>query len=123
MKNWWDMVGAACSTATGIASMSCAIHCAATPLLASALPLAVPHLHLPEPVTRGLIVASLALATWSLLNGYRKHKLRWPLWLLVGGAISFGLGEVFENVWLGMSGGLFLASAHLWNWKASRKIH
>ncbi|MGC4046656.1 MAG: MerC domain-containing protein [Armatimonas sp.] len=123
MKNWWDMVGAAGSTATGFASMTCAIHCAATPLLASALPLAIPHLHLPEPITQGLIVASLTLATLSLLHGYRKHQIRWPLWLLAGGAASFGLGELFHNLWLSMSGGLFLAGAHLWNWKISRKIH
>jgi hypothetical protein len=125
MKNPWDVIGAIGSALTGLASVACALHCAAAPVLVSILPLALPHLHVPEPVERGLIVGSLLLAIVSLLSGYRQHRVRWPLWLLAGGALSFGLGQLTTLIWFSMLGGAMLAIAHLWNRRVSHrhKIH
>jgi hypothetical protein len=121
MRNGWDIIGAIGSSITGLASAACALHCAATPVLISVLPLTLPHLHVPEPVERGLIAGSLLLAVISLLSGYRRHQVRWPLWLLAGGALSFGLAHLTTQVWFGVLGGAMLAIAHLWNRKACHK--
>lgn len=103
------------------ASLLCAIHCLAMPVLLSILPLTGTQL-LDDPLIEyGFIVLSLALACSSLIRSYLKyHQDPFPLQLLSAGFLFIIGGrflghEVAEGI-LTATGGISIALAHYINW-------
>lgn len=85
-----DLIGAS-------ASLLCALHCAAVPLVFALVPLSGFSLYLADPRVEWLLVGlSLHVATASLTLGFRRHRSRRGLVLFVGAALillTAGLGE------------------------------
>ncbi|MEM6642639.1 MAG: MerC domain-containing protein [Bacteroidota bacterium] len=103
------------------ASMLCALHCAALPLLLTLGPLAgLQFLDNPW-IEYTIIIISLIIATSSLLSSYREHH-RKPLALMIAilGFVLIGLGRLEGPEWaesvLTSCGGSLIAVAHLVNW-------
>ena len=104
------------------ASVLCAVHCAALPLLLSHAALAgLQFLENPW-IEYAIILLSLIIASKALIHGYHKHHRKLlPLILAVIGYILIGWGHVSEIEWgeilLTSCGGLAIAIAHFVNWK------
>lgn len=103
------------------ASLLCAVHCLALPLILSAGALGGLHwLH--HPVLEGILVAlAVAIASWSLWPAYRDgHSNAVPGLVAASGfallALSRGLGSEAEH-YLMAAGGLLIATAHYLNWR------
>ena len=106
-----------------IASLSCAIHCAALPLVATVLPLlGLEFLANPE-VETTMIALSAIIGFWSLIASYPLHKKLTPLLVLVTGFSFIASGHFLfataEAVLVPL-GGFGIATAHYLNWKGSR---
>ncbi|MEL6559901.1 MAG: MerC domain-containing protein [Bacteroidota bacterium] len=109
-----------------VASLLCAIHCAALPFLLTLAPLAGLQFLDNHWVEYAIILFSFVIATRALLQGYRRHhKKVIPLILAVVGFVLIGIGQVMELEWmeaLFMSvGGVTIAVAHLINWRLLRR--
>jgi uncharacterized membrane protein YfcA len=115
----WDAIGFTASTL-------CAIHCAATPLLLTALPLIGLKFLAHPAIEAAMIVLSLMIGATSLRHGYRKHhrKLTALLILIVGFAMIFTghfvLPEPYGELAI-PSGAGTVAIAHLVNWRLCRQ--
>ena len=105
------------------ASIGCAIHCAALPLVATALPLLGLDFLANAWVEVIMIVLSVVLGTWSLLGTFREHKSIVPILLLITGFVFILSGhflrEDLESILIPL-GGFTLAFAHFINWKLVR---
>jgi hypothetical protein len=115
----WDAIGFSASTL-------CAIHCAAMPLLLTALPL-LGLRFLAHPVIEAtMVVLSLFIGMTSLLQGYRRHhrKLIALLLLTVGFVLifagHFALPESYEALATPVGAGI-VALSHLVNWRLCRQ--
>ncbi len=107
------------------ASMLCAIHCAALPLLLSAGLLgSIAWLHAPW-VEGTFIAASLVVASWSLLRSYFSHHQRFiAISVVVFGFLLIIVSRFVAENWeplLTAGGGVLIAVAHIINWRLCKK--
>ncbi len=116
LKVNWDGLGIG-------ASLACAIHCALLPLFLSSLPLFGINIIHHTGFEVGMILLALAVGTYSLWHGYRKHHHSLiPLSLFFTGFISLVLKQFFiqyEN-WLLVPAVLFIITAHFLNFRFCR---
>ena len=119
--------GARLDRTGAFASFACAIHCAAMPLLVTALPLLGISFLASEPVEWTLLLCSALLGSLALLVGYRQHRVGWmfgvlglALALLVGGRVAEESGIAGWGTGLMVLGGLSMMSAHLLNRRLCR---
>ncbi|MEM9721589.1 MAG: MerC domain-containing protein [Bacteroidota bacterium] len=123
MLNWmrhinWDWLGFS-------ASLACALHCALLPVLLTLSAFGSLYF-LEAPIFEySFIVLSFGIASFSLVQGYRKHHQRWDaLSIAALGFICILLGQFSEgNMWeaiFSAIGGSMVAIAHLINLRLSR---
>lgn len=75
----WDALGIG-------ATLACAIHCALLPLFFSTLPLLGINIIHNRAIEWGMLLLALAIGSYSLAHGRRKHHHRlWPLFLFLAG--------------------------------------
>ncbi len=108
----WDMAGVS-------ASLLCVLHCLATPLLITTLPVLAATEHLTHSV---LSLVMLVIGLAAFIPGYRKHrKLSVSLTAALGLALLISATLLPENAGaileplLVVGGGLILISAHIRN--------
>ena len=110
-----------------IASVGCAIHCAALPLIITTLPLLGLGFLGNIWVEIIMILISILVGIYALSTSYPKHKKALPILILLLGFLLIALGHVvFEEIEaiLVPIGGLTIAAAHLINWRFSKScIH
>jgi hypothetical protein len=115
----WDAIGFSASTL-------CAIHCAAMPLLLTALPLAGLKFLAHPAIEAAMLVLSLMIGATSLRHGYRKHHRKFTalLILITGFAMIFAghfvLPAPYGEVTIPSGAGI-VAIAHLVNWRLCRQ--
>ena len=111
---------------TGItASIACAIHCAALPLIATLLPLWGLEF-LANPFVEFLMLSlSVVIGFIALFSSYRTHHQKLPIILLLLGFTTIAFGHYIENTEaiLIPLGGLLIAAAHLFNIKAHKNFN
>lgn len=124
----------------------CGIHCLMMPIILALLPLVAASLFAHEHFHLWMLLLVLPTTSISIFMGCRKHKDKWTATLsLIGLGIMIAV-TVFEYVthttcascagcsrdatagvppiaWINTMGGLFLASAHVRNFKLCRKDH
>jgi hypothetical protein len=109
-----------------VASVACAIHCAALPLFITALPLAGMEFLANKWVEISMICLSVVVGARSLLSTYPAHKSYIPILILIFGFMLIGSGHFFvksmEAVLVPL-GGLSIAIAHYINWKLHLLSH
>jgi len=106
------------------ASIACAIHCAALPLVITALPLLGLEFLASAGVEIFMICLSLIVGMYSLRISYPKHRKVLPVLVLVTGFLLIAAGHfVFEplEALIVPLGGFTIAAAHLINWKYGRR--
>jgi len=116
LKLNWDALGIG-------ASLACAIHCALLPLFISSLPLFGINIIHHTGFEAGMIVLALAIGTYSLWHGYRKHHHSLaPLSLFFTGFIFLVLKQFFIHfeTWLLVPAVLFIITAHYLNFRFCR---
>lgn len=107
------------------ASLFCAIHCAFIPILVSLTPLAGLSF-LANPWTEyAIILISFFIASMALIKGYRNHLRPLGLLIVMTGFTLIAAGHLpsmhHAEIILTSLGALFVAIAHLINWKDLRK--
>jgi hypothetical protein len=116
LKRCTGDAGAAASHIGGWASVLCAVHCLAAPLLGLVLPLGSAAPVLAEPLEAGLLVVATVTAATGAVSGYRRHRsagvpvgVVLALGLLLGGWWLEGEGawELVSRLLL-LGGGLVL---------------
>ena len=102
----------------------CAIHCAALPLIVSALPLLGVNQAYNALFEYGMIGLAFLIGTWALWHGFSRHHHRILPWLLfLGGMILL----ISKQLWHGYELRLlpfavgFIISAHIVNYRLSRR--
>ena len=116
LKINWDAMGIG-------ASLACAIHCALLPLFLSSLPLFGINIIHHTGFEIGMILLALAVGTFSLWHGYRKHHHSFvPLSLFFTGFIFLVLKQFFIQYdnWLLIPAVLFIITAHYLNFRFCR---
>ena len=118
MKNKinWDALGIG-------ASLACAIHCALLPLFLSSLPLFGVNIIHNVGFEIGMMLVALAIGSYSLYHGYRKHHHSFlPLSIFFGGFIFLILKQFFaqHEIWLLVPGVILIITAHLLNYRSCR---
>lgn len=118
-----DRVGA-------IASFLCAIHCAALPFVLALLPFVGLEFLADHAFERGFVLFASALATVSLVIGYRRHHRPLALLLALPGLALLIMGVTFaEHYGIALHsvmvtcGGLLVAGAHFVNLRTHRALH
>lgn len=114
--------------ATGAtASLLCALHCAAMPLVVTMLPLVGLSFLATDLAEWALVGLSATLGVTSLCLGYKEHRSRWPLGVLAGGLALLALGRIAEHrelealgVPLLFVGGVVVAASHFANHRLCR---
>lgn len=107
------------------ASLACAVHCVALPLLAAVLPLAGAAVHY-EPLEYLLLGATPVVGLLALYRGYRyQHRRIRPSVLFIAGfallmAGHFWFPEAWELTGIAVGAGLLIA-AHIDNIRFCRK--
>jgi hypothetical protein len=103
-----------------IASLTCAIHCALMPVVATSLPLIGLGFLADEGMEVALSIFSSVLAVVGFGLGFRRHRSLRPLVFLPAGIALFVLARVAEGAGWGracvpclVGGGLLLAVAHI----------
>lgn len=105
----------------------CAVHCVATALFATVLPLLGMSALLDERVELAFVAAAVLLGVGSLGLGLRLHRdIRPMLFLLVGLALLLGVRPLVEEgtvpeVLVVLAGAAMLVSAHLLNLRSGRR--
>jgi hypothetical protein len=113
---------------TGAASaVLCAVHCVATALFATVLPLLGMSALLDERVELAFVLAAVFLGVGSMGLGWRRHRDFCPMvLLLLGLALLLGVRPRFEEgsateVLVVVAGAAMLGSAHLLNLRIGRR--
>ena len=105
------------------ASLACAIHCALLPLFLTSLPLfGINIIHNTE-FEVGMILLALAIGTYSLYHGYKKHHHSlFPLFLFFAGFTFLVVKQFFEQyeTWLLIPAVIFIIMAHVLNYRSCR---
>ena len=104
------------------ASLICALHCAALPLLLTMAPLAGLEVLENPWIDFSFIAVSFVIAISSLSHGYRKHHHRsMSLMVATIGFLLIAAGQLIHSeameIPLMVSGGSMVAIAHLINWR------
>jgi hypothetical protein len=102
-----------------VASLACAIHCAALPFIITALPLLGLEFLANKWVEIFMICLSIFVGVYSLKHTYKKHKSVFPVVVLIIGFALIACGHfAFENLEaiLVPLGGISIAAAHIINW-------
>jgi len=104
------------------ASLLCLVHCLALPLVIASLPALSGILSVPESVHLWILAFAVPSSLLALLTGRASHGAAYPVFagiagliLLAIGAIAFG-GTATETP-VTVAGSLFLAAAHIANWR------
>lgn len=105
------------------ASFLCALHCAALPFVLALLPVLGLGFLADHGFERGFIVCASALASATLIYGYRRHRMRRALLLLLPGLTLLWMGGFIFDAHTGIGwhallvalGGGCVALAHLTN--------
>ncbi|WP_269523969.1 MerC domain-containing protein [Coraliomargarita parva] len=118
----------------------CAVHCLLTPILIIALPIIATTFFVHEDFHIWMLAGVIPTTSFAVFMGCRKHKDKWVVTLsafglsLLVGALAFerlshgevphgdhvhSIGSVLP--WINTFGGLFLASAHVRNYRLCRK--
>jgi len=110
------------------ASLLCLIHCAGLPLLLAALPALAKLIALPEDLHLWVLGLAVPASSAALLLGVRRHRSPLPLFLgcfgialLAAGALLLLRGPLETPVTI--AGSLFLAFAHIANWRLRHRSH
>ena len=105
-----------------VASLTCAVHCAAMPLVITLLPLLGLTFLADERLEWGLLALSATLGVSSLCLGYREHRSRRALVILAVGLSLLALGRISEErewgrwaVLVVVLGGSTVAASHFLN--------
>jgi len=112
--------------ATG--SLVCAVHCAALPLLIALLPSFGIAAWLGEDFERGFVAFATLLGLFTLVWGYRRHRVVRALGLLVPGLAALWLGVFYPPLHEALLphaivmtiGGTLVGAAHLANLRLNR---
>lgn len=106
-----------------VASIACAVHCAALPLVITILPL-IGMEFLANPLMEiAMICLSVIIGAWSLVRSYTRHKNLAPLLVLLIGFSLIASGHFFletAEAILVPLGGFAIAAGHYLNWKRNR---
>lgn len=104
-----------------LASLLCAIHCLALPILLSVSSLAFLDFLGNQWIEYSVIILSIVIAFYSLLPNYKQHRKITPLVIVLTGflLIAIGQSEIFKISELAFtfSGAIFIALAHSFNWR------
>ncbi|NWK95246.1 MerC mercury resistance protein [Sphingobium lactosutens] len=110
------------------ASSLCTLHCLGLPLLFALLPAFASRID-PGESFHGIMLALAApTSLFALLQGWRVHGWRRPLWLGLSGLILMSVGALLvegalnEVAWT-VAGSTLLALANILNWRRSRAGH
>ncbi len=112
----WDALGIG-------ASLACAIHCAALPLFLSSLPLFGINIIHNVYFEVGMIVLALAIGSYSLYHGYKRHHHSLvPLGLFFTGMIFLTLKQFIPEYeyWLLVPAVALIIAGHLLNYRSCR---
>jgi hypothetical protein len=112
----WDMLGIG-------TSLACAIHCALLPLFLTSLPLFGINLihHTAFEIT--MIAIALAIGSFSLYHGYKKHHHSLvPIFIFISGFVFLVLKQLFIHyeTWLLVPAIILIVTAHLLNFRSCR---
>ncbi|MCP8890663.1 MerC domain-containing protein [Sphingomonas faeni] len=104
------------------ASAACMIHCLALPLLFAALPALATWFDPGESFHRIILAFAIPTSAVALIGGWRTHRATPPLILGAVGLALMALGILFAGrtaieTTVSVTGSLFLAAAHLANWR------
>jgi len=105
------------------ASLACAIHCALLPLFLSSLPLFGINILHNVFFEAGMIVLALAIGSYSLYHGFKRHHHSYlPLLLFFSGFVFLVLKQFVAayETWLLIPAVGLIISAHLLNYKSCR---
>ncbi len=125
VRRWWSLADRLGATA----SFLCAIHCALLPFVIAALPLLGLEFLADHTFERVFVLFAAALATTTLVTGYRRHAYRLPLYLAVPGLALLVLGvtavdldtQVVLHSIMVTCGGLLVASGHAVNLRLTHR--
>jgi len=110
--------------ALGIAaSLACAIHCAVLPVLLTSLPIFGMNIIDNTGFEYFMIVLALAIGSYSLWHGFRKHHHKTlPIFLFMGGIILLFLKQVWHSyqIWFLAPAIVAIVSAHFSNYRFCR---
>jgi hypothetical protein len=127
MENAVRKASSPVDVAGAIASLTCAIHCALMPVVATSLPLIGLGFLADEGMEAALSIVSSVVAVVGFVLGFRRHRSLRPLVFLPAGITLFILGRVAEGSGWGracvpclVGGGLLLAVAHIQNRRLCR---
>jgi len=112
----WDFLGIS-------ASVACAIHCAILPLLISSLPVFGINIVNNVAFEYFMIFLALAIGSFSLIHGYRRHHRNYaPVLLFVLGILILFAKQFWHEYqfWLLPFAVIFIVSAHVRNFRLSR---
>jgi hypothetical protein len=116
MKINWDALGIS-------ASLACAIHCALLPLFMTSLPLFGVNIIHNTWFEASMILISLAIGSYSLYHGYKKHHHSFlPMVLFFAGFSFLVLKQFFTDhqTWLLIPAVLLIVIAHVNNYRFCR---
>jgi hypothetical protein len=108
------------------ASIACAIHCAALPVVATSLPLIGLEFLANTWLEIVMILFSALIGTLAIAGSYKRHKSIMPILILSLGFLLIATGHL---AWYEMEtllipfGGFTIAAAHFINWKMIRVCH
>lgn len=107
------------------ASILCAIHCAALPLVLAITATTGSSFIENSGIEVIVIAASVILGSAAVFRGYSKHKQAKPVYYLAIGFVLLIAGHAFDSLALEVIlisiGAVFIASAHVANWKLTNK--
>ncbi|HVU94686.1 MAG TPA: MerC domain-containing protein [Puia sp.] len=115
----WDAIGIS-------ASMVCAVHCVALPLLVSSLPFLGIELLSNKVFEAVMIGTSLAVGSWALSTGYRRRRrYGWPVALFAMGMFFLLYSTLWtipknEEIVFKALAAASIITAHAFNWKYGR---
>jgi hypothetical protein len=112
----WDALGIA-------TSLACAIHCAILPLMLGTIPILGINIVNNEGFEYLMIFMALAIGSYSLWHGYRKHHHSFtPLLIFLTGIGLLFAKQVWHTMqyWLLPLAVILIIAAHLLNYKACR---
>lgn len=102
------------------ASIACAVHCAALPIIITSLPLIGLEFLANIWVEIFMILCSALIGAWSIGGNFTKHYNRIPILIFIGGFVLIATGHFLwhemEDILIPL-GGITIAIAHYANWK------
>ena len=112
----WDVLGVG-------TSLACAIHCALLPLFLTSLPVLGIEIIDNVAFEYFMIFLALAIGSFSLIHGYRRHHRNYaPVLLFLTGILLLFAKQLWHEYqfWLLPFAVIFIVSAHVRNFRLSR---